>query len=449
MAEIIEHRLAPTDAFKLAGALSGVIVTAIAAMTVATTGAIYAMPTLLIATAIFLAVRVYRKPEEAIVAAPVFLMAAGILLPSESRFFDINNPDAWQIHVWAFGLFLITVGAFLKVGYKILFRLPISLQGFLVVALLAAAYGLAIGNLPSFVFRQLFGSLLLGAYFALALRGLDEERFLRALRFCGVGCVLAFCVYYAWVFDQYGIHKEMIPLPTHTTILAILFAGRRGWRWWLAAGIMQVVPLLVIARRDLATFALGVVLICALSAKLRLMRWASWTLAGLIIVVSLVPSYVGVVFDAMTGTRVFELIPEGSKDEITVEQRGLQFVEAVAVVQRSPLLGNGLGGTLNWFDRHLGSVRQMYIENGWAYLLTKMGLVGVLAFLWFGINVVRWMPGNSIPLTACVLSMLTLLLFVEPVFLNYITAPLAGAVTGTLYRNWLQRSKRFTRAQAA
>lgn len=441
MAEIAEQRLAPPDAFKFAGFLTGVIGTAVVAGIVAVAGTIYAMPTFLIVVAIILAVRVYHKPEEVVVAGPLFLMGAGILLPSESRFYDINNPDAWQIRVWAFGLFFITAAAFLKAGYKILFKLPVSLKTFLGVAILAAVYGLAIGNIPTFVIRQLFGSLLLGAYFALALQGLDEDRFLRALRFWGVGCVVAFCVYYGWVYDQYGFHKEMIPLPTHTTVLAILFAGRKGWKWWLAAGVMQVVPFLVIARRDLATFALGVVIICALSAKLRLLRWAMWATAVTIILVSLVPSYVGVVFDAMTGSTVFQLIPEGSRDEVTVEQRGLQLVEAAAVVQRSPLLGNGFGGTLNWFDRHLGSVRQMYIENGWAYLLTKMGFMGVLAFFWFGISLVRWMPGNSLPLTACVLSMLTLLLFAEPVFMNYVTAPLVGAVAGALYKNWLGRKK--------
>jgi small basic protein len=434
-----ELRLSPDDAFKMAGFLSGVIVAAILGIVVATVGFTYAMPTMLMALAIALAVRVYQNPVEAAVVGPLFLMAASVLLPSDARF-DIEI-NAWQIYFWAVGLFLITLGAFLKVGYKILFTLPASLQTFLVVAVVASVYGFVHGNQSSFVIRQLFGSLLLGAYFALALQGLDEEHFLRAFRFYGVVCVLGFCAYYAWVFDQYGVHKEMIPLPTHTSILAILFVGRRGWKWWLAAGVMMVVPFLVIARRDLSIFALGLALICAFTTRLRLFRWAMWVLAGVIVVASLVPSYVGVVLDTMAGTSVSDLIPEGSKDTITIEQRGLQLAEAADIVRNSPVLGEGMGGTLRWIDRYRGSLDQLYIENGWAYLLTKMGLAGVMSFLWFVVSLIRWMPGRSVSISACLLSMLLLLLFVEPVFFSYLTAPLAGAIAGLLYRNRLRSNK--------
>jgi hypothetical protein len=63
-----------------------------------------------------------------------------------------------------------------------------------------------------------------------------------------------------------------------------------------------------------------------------------------------------------------------------------------------------------------------------------MGLLGVASFLWFIFTVVKRIQGNSAALSACVLSMLLLVMFTEPVFFQFTTTPLLGVVLGLLYR---------------
>jgi len=432
VAMIVEQRLASADAFKIAGVMSGVIAVAFAATVVAIAGTFNFMHILLTALAVVLSVRVYRHPEEAIAAGPLFLLASNVFLPSSARVNAEIRP--WEMYYWAVGIFLITGAACWRLGCRVLFELPRSLQVFLLVAIAASVYGFTHGSEPSYVLRQLYGSLLLGAYFALGLHSMGEASFLRVLRPYGVACALAFLVYYAFLFGELGVHKEMSSLGTQAAMLAILFAVRGGWKWWLAAGIMLLVPLLLVERRGLAGFTLAMVLMWAFRAKSRALRTGSWLLAGVIVVVSLAPPYVGMILDTLTGSSTFdELIPEGSRDESTVQERGAQLAQASVALQRSPVFGSGMGAVFDWESPVQGQVATAYVDNGWAYLLTKTGLAGLLAFGWFVVTLITWMPGSSVPIRVCLLSVLLLVMFAEPVFFHFSTSPFVGAMAGLVY----------------
>jgi hypothetical protein len=422
---LAQQQMIPGDALRASGFCFAIIVTVIAAFC-------GGMPLLLLLLAVALGAHAYKSPESVVASGPLFLLAANVFLPSSARISGVS--ESWQLYFWAFGIFLITAGALLGAGHKIFLRLPRSVVVFLMVAVVSSAYGFSRGNEFSYVVRQLFGALLLVAYFALATRVKNDERFFRNLRLYGCLCAISYVVYYASVFSEYGIHREIGTVGTQGAILAILFAGRGGCRWWLAAGLMLLLPMLANERRGVAAFLLGIIIIWALRTRSVVFRGLAWAFAIVIVLVSLVPAYVEAVLDTATDTKMFdELLPEGGRDSASVQDRGMQLVGAAIVVNRSPVLGLGMGGRLEFESVNLGSLEEAYVDNGWAYLLTKMGIAGLLAFAWFVFAFLRWLPGNSVPLSACVLAMLLLVMFAEPVFFQFSTAPYMGAMVGLLY----------------
>lgn len=422
---IPEGQLSPADALKLCLGSATLIVLPVA-------GVYGGMVAILMLLAAALAWHTYGTPKDALVAGPLFLMAGNVLLPSSARFDFTIEP--WEQYYWAVGICLITTAAFAKTGLRPLLRMPRSLQVFVSVAVLASAYGLVRGNEPSYVVRQLFGSLLLAAYFALALEGAEEKTFLQSLRRYGVPCALGFVGYYAWVFSQYGIHKEITSIGTQAAILGVMFIAVPGWKWKVASSLMLAVPLLLVVRRDLAAFALALVVIWAFSAKSVLLRVSYFLLAAFLVLISLAPPYVGMVLDAALGTTSIErFLPAGARDATSIEDRGLQLAEAGMILQQSPVFGYGMGASLGWQSVARGDMEQAYVDNGWAYVAVKMGIAGILAFGWFLVDLIRRMPGASVPLSTCLLSLVLLVMFAEPVFFQFTTSPFVGAMAGLLY----------------
>jgi len=424
--DFVEQRLAPSDSFRIAAGLLGI---AALPLIIAVGG----MPIVLLVVAVGFAFRVYQNPKDLIVAGPLFVLAANVFLPSAARLDATNTDPAWEMRYWAAGLLLITIAPLPKLGWKVWAQAPRSLQCFLSVALAASLYGAARGNDLSYVLRQLFGSVLLGAYFILAQRFGGENEFCRTVRNYAVPCIGVFILYYAWVFREYGIHKEITSLPTQCGMLAILFAARGGWKWRAASCVMMLPALLLVERRALAGFLLGLILIWAMKSASKVKKIALGAAASALVVFSLAPSLGAKVQDLAMGTSIESLLPNGARDASSLEDRTIQLVEAGLIVRKSPVFGNGMGSELNWLSAARGDMQQAYVDNGWAYVAIKMGLLGVVSFLWFIWVILKKMPGNSVALSACTLSMLLLVMFTEPVFFQFTTAPLLGTVLGLLY----------------
>jgi hypothetical protein len=92
-----------------------------------------------------------------------------------------------------------------------------------------------------------------------------------------------------------------------------------------------------------------------------------------------------------------------------------------------------MGSSLEWNSVSRGDWEQAYVDNGWAYLLTKMGLAGLLTFLWFAAGLVRRMGAAACGLSACLLTLLLFVMWSEPVFFQFTTSPLAGVLAGLLW----------------
>jgi hypothetical protein len=176
------------------------------------------------------------------------------------------------------------------------------------------------------------------------------------------------------------------------------------------------------------------VLIRAWVTPSKFWKWNWWALAGLVVIFSLAPTYVELISDAAVGSNAVDrVLPDGARDASSIEDRSLQLVEAGLIVMNSPLLGNGMGSTLTWQSAVRGQMEQAYVDNGWAYVATKMGLCGLIAFIWFAVGLIRRMRGAPMSLSVCLLSTLLIVMWAEPVFFQFTTSPFVGVVAGLLW----------------
>ena len=389
---------------------------------------------LLSAAAIVLAVRVALQPVRAIYVGPLFLMAANVFLPSQARFFDYGQASQWEMYFWASGILLVTLAAIPKLGLRPFLRAPRSLQAFLAVALAASVYGFLLGNDASYILRQLFGAMLLFAYFVFAREYPQEGLFLLRTRTWGAFLAVSFLVYYAAVFHELGIHKELTTVGIQAAIFAILLVAHGGWRSWGVAGLLFLVPLLLVSRHAIVAFPLALVVLWAIRAQSRLRRWVCAALAAGLLVASVVPLVVAGILDTALGNATVDrLLPDGARDSSSIEDRGIQLVEVRFVAEESPVLGRGMGSSLEWTSVLRGDWEQPYVDNGWAYLLTKMGLTGLLTILWFAGALVLRISAAAYGPAACLLTLLLFVMWSEPVFFQFTTAPFAGVIAGFVW----------------
>ena len=391
------------------------------------------MSWLLMVLAVAVAVIVYRRPQEAPAAGVLFLLGASIVLPYASRFdFDVASTE---MYFWAAGLLIITLAAVLRIGVRRVLRVPLSAKVFLALAFVSAFYAETHGAATSYVIRQLYGVVLLIIYFGIALHAGDEALLARRIATFGVLCALIFFIYYAAVFEQYGFHKEMGFNGTQAAFLAIvLFLNaweRRNPLWAVGGLTLFLVPVLIFMRKDVLTVLIALPIALSIKLKSKLVRVVCFALVGAIAVVAIFPQVAEIVSDEMRSLPVIaDIIPAGSDDSTSLYERTLQLAAAANTVRSHPWIGEGLGSSFLWESPTFGALETGYIDNGWAYLLQKMGLLGVSGFLWFLVTVFKSSSAKSVALSACLLSAAILTMFSEPVFLHFTTSPFLGTFAG-------------------
>jgi hypothetical protein len=317
--------------------------------------------------AVWLAVLVYKEPHEAISAGILYLLACNVVLPVSA--FD-STIEPWQMYYWASGLLIITLAAGVRIGLTNLLRVPTSVRVFLLVAVLAAFAGLRHGGSFSYVSRQLYGSILLVVYFAIAYHIGDEELFLRRLRVFGLVCVAVFFVYYASIFKEYGFHKELTALGTLEGIVAILcvVAGLiEKKRSWVVSGlIILCVPLLLFARHAILTFVIAIAIALAMKASTKRSKLLFYSAAVLVLIPSIFPAGAEIVLErAMNSVALETMLPGGTRDVTSLMDRNLQLLAALDILQHSPLLGDGFGNELAWDSPSTEPLpKRMWIMDG-------------------------------------------------------------------------------------
>ena len=389
----------------------------------------------LMTLAVGLAAIVYTRPAEAPGAGMLFLFAADILLPYAARFDVTVQPR--EMYYWAAGLFLITMAAVARLGLRRIFAVPLAAKVFFAVAVAAAVRGVIQGADASYILRQFYGMLLFVVYFGIALYVGNEALLVRRIRRFGVLCAFFFFIYYLAVFPQYGFHKEMGFNGTQASLLAVLLfiTGVESRRFSSVLGSLALlmVPVLIFMRKDVLTFLVALLVALALIVKSTAKKVICFALIAVAVLPALLPSAAQAVLDDLAGIpRIASILPEGTHDASTLYDRTLQLVAATDTIRLHPWLGTGLGSDIEWDSPFLGLEQVAYVDNGWAYLLQKLGLLGAAAFLWYLITVLRGVSREAPALSACLLAATFVTMFSEPVFFHFTTAPYLGTFAGLL-----------------
>ncbi len=398
---------------------------------------------LLLALAAGLSMIVWARPEEAPGAGMLFLFAAGIILPYGARL-DVLGP-IWQMYYWAAGLLVITMAAILRLGLRRFWRIPRSAKAFALAAVAAALYGVVQGASASYSLRQLYGVLLLIAYFGISLHAGSLRVIVKRTKTLGVVCALCFLIYYIAVFRSYGIHKEMGFVGAQASLLAALVfivgMEKKKIGLLIAAGVLLLVPILDLMRSDVLTFLFAVSAAAAVLLKSRKTRLMCLIVTILLSLPAIFPPAAQIAAEQVLTTfpSVGKTLPSAAEGAETLLERTVQLEYAAETVRSHPLLGIGLGGELQWTSPYTGHSEAAYVDNGWAYLLQKMGLLGVITFFWLLTNVVRSFSRSSVALSACMLGGIVVTQFSQPAFFHFTTAPFLGTYAGLL----LARHRKF------
>ncbi|GAB3933563.1 hypothetical protein GCM10027614_04720 [Micromonospora vulcania] len=282
----------------------------------------------------------------------------------------------------------------------------LSLIGLTVVA---AAYGLAVGNHPSEVLVAAYQISTIPVYFFVATRTLTTARRVRSASILYVVLASAFTAVAVTVPGRHGGLITLLAIPA-----LIWIAGReRGWRRTasLLLGAFFAIDVLLASYR-------GIWLAAALTLLIMLVRGGRAVRTGLAVTAA-----AGVVMAALLALHpgVRERASEVTKGlEQSAGYRGAESTVGLDVFAEQPLVGAGLGQTtpdiyLSGFTfTDVGPVYHAFYVT----VLANLGLVGLALVLWPILRSVRVglrdRDGIALPFAALSCGFLAAALFAAP-----------------------------------
>ncbi|MGW5557160.1 O-antigen ligase family protein [Micromonospora sp. NPDC003944] len=277
------------------------------------------------------------------------------------------------------------------------------------LTVVAAAYGLAVGNLPAEVLVAAYQVATIPVYFFVATHTLTTPRRILA---AGILYVVLAGVFTAISVTAPGRHGGLITLMAIPALIWV--AGRvRGWRRagaLLLGGFFAVDVLLASYR--------GIWLAAALTGLLMLVRGGRTVRAGLAATAVAAVAVAGILA-LQPGVR--ERATEISKGfEQSAGYRGVESEVGLGVFADQPLVGAGLGQTTQ--DIYLSGFT--FTDVGPVYhafyvtVLANLGLVGLLLVLWPILRSIRVglraRDGVALPFAALSCGFLAAALFAAP-----------------------------------
>ncbi|HEV2523278.1 MAG TPA: O-antigen ligase family protein [Candidatus Acidoferrales bacterium] len=334
----------------------------------------------------------------------------------------------------------------------------LAMFGMTLVICAASVYGLWAGNQFFAVARQLFGCLLLPVYFYLSIlifrAPSDVDHWLRR-----VSWVVALgSAWYVLRLSQMSLargayYREQSPLTAYAGAIAViawvhLFEFRRISQWFQA--LVQCVSCIVAALLMGSRTTLGSSL-AAIAVLTIMMIWRrhvlSLTLAVIVLSIGMgIAPYVmtrlvesrGLVGD-ITDRFIFVL-----SEDHSYQGRLAQTEVVMNMVEKRPVLGAGMGSE-NVFilPGEQRRVKVASVDNGWGYLLLKMGYLGLAIFLTLvGLLLKRGFSGltgvRNAPLRTSRLAVLGVFLYAlisflgGPIFFHFSVAPFFATAMGAL-----------------
>jgi len=421
---------------------------------------------LTITLAVLIGLLAFFEPHSALWLATAFMIFLFVFFQTTA---PLGEDLPAEFFYWGIGVALITAGLVIatlfspRVDWRIVRRRVRTAPCLAMIALslvMAAStvYGLGQGNRSFIVWRQLFGCVLLPTYFflgvALFRAPLDVDRWLRRVTWViALGSV--------WYVERLSLislsrgayYREQSPLVAYGGAIAVVawveLIERRGISLWLQSLSQLVLCILAILlmgnRAAFGSFLAAVAVITAMIV------WRRRGLA-LVLAVCLLPIGVGVApyfFDSVLASRglvgqiaarfIFVL-----SDDQSYQGRVAQTAVVMNMVDRQPVLGAGMGSENSFVmpgEQHRLKVAS--VDNGWGFLLLKMGYLGLAVFLalvaaLLQIGVSGLANTRNAILRAGRLSALGVFIYAlvsfvgGPIFFHFSVAPFFGAFLGAI-----------------
>jgi O-antigen ligase len=360
------------------------------------------------------------QPRSGLWASTAFMVYAFVFFQRSSQ---AGSEMPWEFYYWAAGISIITLGLCIarlrvprgrssstKTPQQAKFDRAMLLM--LLVILVAALYGLYEGNNFLAVARQLFGCLLLPVYYWLGKSFFrtpeDVDHWLHLVSWAvvaGAGWYAAkLAVMSVW---EGAYYREQSQLGTYVgAIGAVLFVqfleGRRFRKRLLlgAAFVVCVLALVMLGARVITGSLAATSLIFAFVRREK--RSLARRFLGLAFLVAVgsfaVTAFAQLVQEpGLLGQIADRFSPYQLDEDNSYVGRLAQWQEVADITQQHPLLGAGLGAEFSYSFLLAAGTPQSYVttyvDNGWGFVLLKMGTLGLVAFLflagtflWFGLD---------------------------------------------------------------
>ena len=418
-----------------------------------------------IAIATLIALWAFAEPRTALWLATAFMIYLFVFFQQTA---PLGEDLPAEFLFWGIGVALITAGLLIatlfsaQVDWRIARRRMATAPGLAVLALLlvilaSTVDGLVVGNRFFVVVRQLFGCLLLPVYFFLGVALLrtapEADRWMR-----GVSWVIALgSVWYVQRLSLLSLthrsyYREQSPLVAYGGAIAVVawveLIERRRLSLWsqsLAQFLLCVMAILLMGNRA----ALGSVL-AAIAVVTGLILWKRGGLA-LALALCLIPVGFGAAPYVMSsldenrnlpgqiaGRFIFVL-----SEDRSYQGRVAQTEVVLNMVNRQPVLGAGMGSENSFVVPGEGRLKVASVDNGWGFLLLKMGYLGLVVFLvligtllgtaFSGLARVRSPMLRADRLAALGVFVYALVSFLGgPIFFHFSVAPFFGTFLGAL-----------------
>jgi O-antigen ligase len=361
-----------------------------------------------------------------------------------------------EFYYWAVGIFLVSVPLMVRLGWRWLvasgegwraLRTAPAVTALLVIALASSLQAYHLGAEKSYIARQLFGVLLFVGYFYATSQFIryreQAELLVNRIILVAIPAALYTAVVYRDTGQVVGLFKRHLALFAAAmavyAIAQLLCATRVRERllWGLQAAALSVNVVIFRSRA-----ALTLAILCSLAAPLFLAKPVirrRLLLAGAVLLIMTLLGLGRFLFSIQAGSPTRDWLVENVVLDPSALSRLDQVRSALEVAQVHPLLGAGLGSTLTYFEAYYGDYNTVaLVDQGYAYILSKLGLLGLAVFLWLAVSVIRksGMPTrDGMHLGLLLVFVFHLLLQNNgPVFFHFETAAWIGTTSALLYR---------------
>lgn len=410
------------------------------------------------------------KPRSGLWASTAFMVYAFVFFQRSPQ---AGRELPWEFYYWGAGISIITLGlciARLRVprGRSSSARTPQEARFdramllMLLVSLVAALYGLYEGNNFLAVARQLFGCLLLPVYYWLGKSFFrtpeDVDRWLHLVSWAvvaGAGWYAAKLSFMS--FSEGAYYREQSQLANYAgsigAVLFVQFLEDRRFRKRLLIGgafIVCVLALVMLGARVNTGSLVATALVFAFLRRKK--RRLAVRFLGLVLLVAAgsfaVTGYAQLVQEpGILGQIAGRFSPYQLDEDSSYIGRLAQWQEVGDITRQHPFLGAGLGAEFSYSFLLAAGTPEAYVttfvDNGWGFVLLKMGTLGLLAFvflagtlLWFGLKRVANSSDPGVKLThECLLAIVLygLIGFISgPTFFHFTSSGFLGTALGGL-----------------